>query len=55
MLYAFVAIACLASPVSGEEVIRTPSGLAAACQENRNDIPFEINGVIAIPPAIPQG
>ena len=55
MLGAFVAISCLASPVCGEEVIRSHSELTAACQENRSDIPFEVRGIVIIPPTIPQG
>ena len=55
MLGAFVAIACLASPVFGEEVIRSPSELTAACQENRSDISFEIDGIVVIPPTVPRG
>ena len=55
LLGVFAAIACLASPVCGEEVIRSPSELTAACRENRCNVPFEINGVIVIPPTVPQG
>lgn len=55
MLGAFVAIACLTSPVFGEEAIRSPSELTTACQENRSDVPFEVRGIVVIPPTIPQG
>ena len=52
MSIAVVAIALSALSVRGEDIIRSPAGLNAACAENRCYVPFEIDGTIVIPAAV---
>ena len=49
-LNACLAVVLLALPLSGGEMIRSPAELNAACRENRCNVPFELSGIVVIPP-----